>query len=525
MRLFSATGMLVLAVALLAPCRVLAGTSTRVAVVAGRNDAGADLSELRYAEQDARRLTDLLGELGRFRQENIQLVTPATPESMLQAVQRATQQLAGTGPASLLLVFYSGHADGEYLLMGEEKLAISRLQQSIASSGATVTLLVLDACRAGAAARIKGGRSAPSFLRIEQLPRTRGRVVLTSATASELSQEADDIRGSFFTHYLLSGLRGEADESGDRLVTLQELYDYVYARTVERTSGTLAGTQHPSFLYQLAGEGRLVLSDLNLESTGLVLPAGRPGNYLLLERSSRQVLAEIAKPAGAARLVPLAPGRYQVRKRLADHLLVGDVEIRPGERVALVEEDLVRREFDDPRAKGWQLEDAPAAVAVMALGAWTAFSRAPAGGVWSYPAAGVGLRAPGWPARWAEGEIALLAGGWNHSLAAPGGELPFRLLYLGGFAALRAVLRYGPFSTAAGGKLLLSMLQRRFSDAGLRASDEVFGLGAAGSGRAAVRLGRVRLSLEIEGGLQVVPGAERTVCPYLAANLAVLAVF
>lgn len=523
MRLSSAIGMLAAAAAWLAAPGISAGATTRAAVVAGRNDAGAGLAKLRYAEQDAARLANLLGELGHFRPEDIELATPATPEGLLQAVRRAAGRLDNNGAASLLLVFYSGHADGEYLLMGKRRLAISELQQAIAASGATVTLLLLDACRAGAAIRLKGGRSAPSFLRIEQLPRARGRVVLTSSTSGELSQEADDIRGSFFTHYLLSGLRGEADKSGDRLVTLQELYDYVYARTLERTSGTLAGPQHPSFLYQLAGEGELVLSDLNSESTGLVLPAGAAGQYLLLERSGRRVLAEIDKPAGAARLVPLAPGGYEVRKRLPDHLLVGALDIRPGARVALDERAMVRREFDDPRTKGWQLGDAPPAVAVMALGGWTAFSRAPAAGVWSYPAAGVGLRAPGWPGRWAEAEVALLAGGWNHSLAAPGGPVPFRLLYLGGAASLRAVLRYGPFSTAAGGKLLLSVLQRRFGTGGLDASDEAFGLGAAGSGRAAVRLGPVRLSLEIEGGLQFFPGAERIVCPYLAASLAVLA--
>jgi uncharacterized caspase-like protein len=55
-----------------------------------------------------------------------------------------------------------------------------------------------------------------------------GEVVITSSSADELSQESDEVGGSYFTHYLLSGLRGAADTSGDGEVTLDEAYRYVY---------------------------------------------------------------------------------------------------------------------------------------------------------------------------------------------------------------------------------------------------------------------------------------------------------
>lgn len=53
-----------------------------------------------------------------------------------------------------------------------------------------------------------------------------GRVYITSSAAGERAQESDEIQGSVFTHYLLAGLRGAADDSGDRRVSLEEAYRF-----------------------------------------------------------------------------------------------------------------------------------------------------------------------------------------------------------------------------------------------------------------------------------------------------------
>jgi len=253
-------------------CFSLASRPTRAqtnrwAVVAGNNLGGEQRIPLRFAEQDARRVARVLTELGRFAPGRVQILLGKSPREFIDALRRAESGIAASDPdrRSILFVYYSGHADGENLNMGDQRLGLADLKSEAAAACPDVSMIVLDACYSGAAAREKGGRSAPSFLHFSESPRATGRVILTSAAASEMAQESDEIGSSFFTHYLVSGLMGDADRSGDRKVTLAELYRYVYDRTVNRTVDTLPGVQHPAFSYNLEGEGSIVLADLNNE--------------------------------------------------------------------------------------------------------------------------------------------------------------------------------------------------------------------------------------------------------------------
>ena len=42
-----------------------------------------------------------------------------------------------------------------------------------------------------------------------------GRVLISASGANEYAQESDALQGSYFTHYLVTGLRGAADTSRD----------------------------------------------------------------------------------------------------------------------------------------------------------------------------------------------------------------------------------------------------------------------------------------------------------------------
>ena len=88
-------------------------------------------------------------------------------------------------------------------------------------------ILVIDSCRSGAVTRVKGGRPAPPILLGDtQELDGEGVIVLTASAAGEDAQESDQLGGSFFTHYLLSGLRGAADDNGDQVVTVAEAFSY-----------------------------------------------------------------------------------------------------------------------------------------------------------------------------------------------------------------------------------------------------------------------------------------------------------
>ena len=68
----------------------------------------------------------------------------------------------------------------------------------------------------------------------------RGHAILTASAEDEAAQESDRIGGSFFTHYLVSGLRGAADSSADGRVTLTEAYRFAFDETLARTGTTKA---------------------------------------------------------------------------------------------------------------------------------------------------------------------------------------------------------------------------------------------------------------------------------------------
>ena len=76
---------------------------------------------------------------------------------------------------------------------------------------------------AGAGAGLGDGAGAESEMDTSavSLPMRRTKSLSTS---SDASQESDEIGGSYFTHYLVSGMRGAADANGDQLVTLAEVY-------------------------------------------------------------------------------------------------------------------------------------------------------------------------------------------------------------------------------------------------------------------------------------------------------------
>ncbi len=504
---------------------LLFADTMRYAVVVANNDGGGDREILRYAEDDARRMVRVLEDLGRFLPGQTRTLLGVGPEQALNAVGQLSDEIAAIPEniETLLLVYYSGHSDGHSLLMGSEKLGIFELKQALNRCDADVVLLILDACHAGAAIREKGGRSAPSFIHFGEKSKTKGRVILTSTSASEPSQESDEVGSSFFTHYLVSGMMGDADQSGDGRVTLTELYGYAYDRTVHRTMDTMPGVQHPGFSYDLKGEGSIVMTDLNTGQSGILLPYASAGTYLLYDRKRKTVVAELQKTAGEERLVPLSPGAYTLKKRLDDYLLVVDVKIERDHLLEIGDAKMRKEAYEDVNAKGWGL-DLRNTLADVELGPWlnwTVFAKSPAGGIWSYPAGGVALSYRGWPDRkWAV-RAAVSLGGWNESgIHVQNERIPYRLLQVGADLSLGRRFFYGPLVAELGARANLCFLQRRFSLEGdIQTTDETFGVGAGPHAAASIRIGAVRISLDLTSGLMVFPTAENNFIPYLAAGL------
>lgn len=332
------------------------GVTHRFALLAGNARGGPGTRPLLYAADDARKLLDILTRLGSVSADDTILLLDGDAggfSAALDALEGRARQANARGEKTSLVVYYSGHAKGGSLRLGESELPLEPLKRRLAQARFDVRIGIFDACQSGSMTRAKGARKAPAFEIDTQSPRdARGLVILTSSAADEDSQESDLIGGSYFSHHLASGLLGGADKSGDGRVTLSEAYAYAYERTVADTVDSAAGTQHPTFSYDLSGNGDLVLTDLGSRREGLVFPGeAAAGTYVLVDGRGF-VAAEVSKVAGRERRVALAPGHYRIKRRLPDRLRVGEIEIPPGRLVALSEPMLRDAPFSDDPVKG-----------------------------------------------------------------------------------------------------------------------------------------------------------------------------
>jgi hypothetical protein len=326
----------------------------RFALIAGNDRGGVETRPLLYASGDAKRMAEVLERLGGVDPSDVRLLLNATAEDFLAALselERQLQQAHDRGDRTAIYVYYSGHAVEGTLELGDSRLPLASLKNRLAQAPADVRIGIFDACHSGLLTRTKGVKRAPAF-DIESVPKqdAKGLVILTSSAADEDSQESDQIGGSYFSHHLASGLMGDADRSGDGDVTLAEAYAYAYERTVADTAESSAGAQHPTFSFDLAGNGDYVVTELPRQE-GVVLPAALPGGSYFLVRDGH-VAAEVSKPDGEERRVALAPGDYRIKRRLADRLRIGELVVAPGERVAVSDSMLHDAPFSDDPVKG-----------------------------------------------------------------------------------------------------------------------------------------------------------------------------
>ncbi|MEW6431817.1 MAG: caspase family protein [Myxococcota bacterium] len=322
-------GALALSVTLLAS-GALAETR-RIAIVVGNNAGTGDMPPLRFAESDAGKMARVLVELGDVTPENVLLLQGRGVTELEQAIADAKERVAlfkrSPDVRSVVLFYFSGHSDGEAIELGREKLAYARLKALLGGTGADVRLAIVDACRSGAGLREKGGKPADAFtIRLADTLQATGEAFITSSAADEAALESNEVMGSYFTHNLISGLRGAADTSGDKLVTLAEAYRYAYDRTVSATAMLPVGAQHPNYDYRLSGQGELVLATLLKPSAALVLPQAE--RALVVDLARDQVVVEV--PAGPAREVALSPGEYGVRLFKGGQAFGGRVKLTEG---------------------------------------------------------------------------------------------------------------------------------------------------------------------------------------------------
>lgn len=350
--------------ALLCMSRSARADVERFGVFIGNNRGAPGEVELRYAESDAEKLHATMRALGDFAPSNIVLLKSESADTvrktLLSINERVRAATSKPGSEVVLLVYYSGHADGTALHLGGSTLALSEVEQIVRGSAAEFRLLVLDSCRSGALTRVKGGTLAPPIdIRTDDRLSGEGTLFWTSSAANEDAQESDGIRGSFFSHYLNSALLGAGDTDADGRVTVEEAYRYASENTIRASSSSFGGTQHPTFRYELQGNGKLSLTTLwehAKERGAIKVPAGKP--YLIFADSSAGAVVGEIGTDDRARKVSVRPGTYFVRARAANALLEGNIRVGAGETRELRDDELSKTAYARLVRKGGVRESA-----------------------------------------------------------------------------------------------------------------------------------------------------------------------
>jgi len=184
----------------------------------------------------------------------------------------------------------------------------------------------------------------------------RGTAIFVATSSVEAALESESLGGSFFTHYLVSGLRGAADSNGDQRVTLAEAQAYASAQTQNATSGWSPATQHPTYAVELAGQRETVLTDLRRADATIVFGADIVGNVVVATRDGGAIVAEVQKAAGAEATLALPSGRYRVFVRGTDAVGVAELSLAWGGHRLLRTSDLSNRSYYEVAQKGATLE-------------------------------------------------------------------------------------------------------------------------------------------------------------------------
>jgi len=282
------------------------------------------LRQLRAPGRDASDLAEVLGipQIGGF---IVQTLINARYGELLEAIE---EFCADRRPDDQLLIYMSCHGvlddrgrlyyaatDTRRQRTAATAVAAAWLNERLEDCRARSQIVILDCCHSGAFAK---GLKGQADLALEQRfkPHGRGRIVLTASRGTEYSFEGDQLSGegvrSVFTQAIVDGLRtGDADRDKDGLITVTDIYHYVYERV-----RAVEPRQTPE-LWTYGAEGKVLLA---YSVRGAIIePVPLPEDLYFMLQSPRPrvretAVAELAELLDAARPGLALSARHALRQ-------------------------------------------------------------------------------------------------------------------------------------------------------------------------------------------------------------------
>lgn len=193
---------------------------------------------LRYTDDDAYQIYAFLKspEGGALPDNQVRLLVDedATRANVLNAMRRIFLRADDN---DVVLFYFSGHGlQGSFLPIDYDgynnRLNHEEIRNLLKASRAKHKLVIADACHSGSLLSMRDeDKSLNSLLSkyYEAFQQARaGTALLMSSKGEEYSLEDGGLRSGIFSHFLVRGLKGEADKDTDKIITIEEIYDFVH---------------------------------------------------------------------------------------------------------------------------------------------------------------------------------------------------------------------------------------------------------------------------------------------------------
>lgn len=225
------------------------------AVIIGVSSYG-HMPVLRYPDDDAYRIFAFLKspEGGAIPDEQIRILVDE--DATHQRITSTMRQIFGkAGKEDLVILYFSGHGlRGSFLPIDYDgmnnQLFHDEINGILGQSQAKYKLCIADACHSGSLLAMRGREPQILTQFYENLARAQpGTALIMSSKSDETSLESSGLRQGVFSHFLIRGLKGEADQNLDKKVSVKELYNFVFNNvrtyTGNRQSPVLQGNFDP----------------------------------------------------------------------------------------------------------------------------------------------------------------------------------------------------------------------------------------------------------------------------------------
>ncbi len=204
---------------------------------------------LKYTDDDAYQIYAFLKspEGGALRDEQIRVLIDEEA-TRLNVLTEMRQTFLKADENDVVIFYFSGHGlPGSFLPVDfdgfNNKLRHEDIKSIFAKTRAKHKVCFADACHSGSLMASKAVVSETLEKYYKAFETSQGgTALLVSSKSDEYSLEDMGLRQGIFSHFLIKGLKGEADRNRNNIVTIQELFDYIYVKVKNYTANAQTPT-------------------------------------------------------------------------------------------------------------------------------------------------------------------------------------------------------------------------------------------------------------------------------------------